>query len=155
MTTPRVKPPKRLGRRVSLDASEAVEPSLAKQSFKAECDINNIMDKYKRAGVIGFQDNMKQGRFADLTNAGDYHLSLNKVLDAQRAFDALPSGVRSAFQNDPSLMLEFVADPANLDRAIELGIAKPREAAPAAAPGAPGGAPPAGGPQGSGAPKSP
>ena len=40
-------------------------PSLTKQSFKDECNINNIMSKYMKDGLIGHV-NKHQGRYDDL-----------------------------------------------------------------------------------------
>jgi len=97
------------------------KPTMAKQSHKAECDINNIMKNYSKTGVIQHARDV-QGSYGDFTGVADYHESMNKVIEAQSAFMNLPSKIRRRFGNDPALFLEFVNDPSNLEEAVELGI---------------------------------
>ena len=56
---------------------------------------------------------------------------MNAVREASEGFMELPAKLRAQFDNDPQLFLEFVADDANRDKAVELGLIK----APAADPG--------------------
>lgn len=95
--------------------------SLTKQSFKDECDINNIMNKWVKNGILTHVSRY-QGRYEDLSGAQDYHTSLNQVIAAQEAFETLPATIRSRFQNDPGEFLSFVSDPANLNEMKELGL---------------------------------
>lgn len=111
--------------RGGVDCSEAVMPSMTKQSFKDECDINNIMSRYIATGLIDFSRDVASGRYVDLTTVDDFHSSMDKVAKAMEAFDALPANIRSAFHNNPAELLEFVSDPNNAQRAIDLGIATP------------------------------
>lgn len=122
------------------------KPTMAKQSFKDECDINTIMGKYQKTGLIEHVQKV-QGAYGDFTSVQDYQLSLNQVIEAQEAFDALPSKIRKRFNNDPAHLMAFMGDPANIEEAITLGLAEftpiPQpEAAPAASE-APAGADPA------------
>lgn len=105
------------------------EPSLAKQSFAAECDINRIMAKAQKTGIITHFNN-HQGDYTDLPDATDYHEAMNAILAANERFADLPSSVRSRFHNDPANLLEFVANPDNLEEAVSLGLAAPREQLP-------------------------
>lgn len=97
------------------------ETTMAKQSFAGECDINTIMAKYERTGLIDHV-NKVQSAYGDFTSVQDYQLCLNQVIEAQDAFDELPSRVRERFANDPSRLMEFVQDEANYDEAVKLGL---------------------------------
>lgn len=48
--------------------------------------------------------------FGNFLNVGDYQTALHKVMDAQQAFDQLPSEVRNKFHNDPSKLIGFLKD---------------------------------------------
>lgn len=95
------------------------------QSFQAECDINNIMARYKATGLI---EHVKShnGDYSDLLSAVDYHSAMNEVIAAQDAFDSLPSAVRAKFSNSPAEFLAFADDPQNFDEMVNLGLAKAR-----------------------------
>jgi len=99
------------------------KPTMAKQSFQAECDINNIMKKYQNTGVIEHVQKT-QGAYGDFSTHTDYHDSVNRVNAANEAFLQLPSKVRKAFDNNPGNMLAFLDDPANYDEAVRLGLVK-------------------------------
>lgn len=104
-------------------------PSRTKQSFLAECDINNIIRQYSQTGVIThISAKASQGVYADLPDTIDFQESMNTVVKAQEAFASLPAAVRARFANEPSLFLEFMADPANLEEARKLGLLKAAQA---------------------------
>lgn len=108
----------------------SVEPSLTKQEFKDECDINFIMARYEATGVV---EHLAAGtpKYGDFTDVPDYHQAMNTVIQAESLFSALPAKVRERFANDPSQMLDFLRDPANRDEAIELGLVdRPKPAEP-------------------------
>lgn len=101
------------------------EPSLTKQSFKDECDINNILKKYKRALGAEFLDQYQgflDGKFEDVSAGVDYRTALHQISEADAAFEAMPAGLRARFDNDPGLLLDFLGDSRNRDEAIELGL---------------------------------
>ena len=100
------------------------EPSLAKQSFKNECDINQLMRKYQKTGVIEHL-NTHQGDYGNFIGFEDYQISLNRILEAEDAFSTIPSEIRNKFSNDPAKFLEFVQNPANLAEMQEMGLANP------------------------------
>lgn len=108
-----------------IDFSDTV--SLTKQSFRKESEINNILARYAKTGVIEHA-NKYEGHYGDFTNVTDYQTSLNAVYRAQEEFMSLPSSIRSEFKNDPAQFLAFVTDENNRDKAIEMGlIPKPIE----------------------------
>lgn len=98
------------------------KPTRMQQSQVAATDVNLIMSRYLKSG--GSLRNLPDpvGMYADLTSVSDLQHSLNTVLDAQRAFDALPSNLRARFQNDPVQLVSFLEDPSNKPEAITLGL---------------------------------
>ncbi len=96
-------------------------PSETKQSFQDETDINNVLAKYQKTGLI---DHVRDhgGVYADMPGYDDFHHAMNVVTDAQQMFNDLPATVRRRFGNDPSEFLEFVADEGNRDELIKLGV---------------------------------
>lgn len=107
------------------------EASMTKQSFKEECDINNIIRQFSATGIVThINEKAAQGDYVDLPDPLDYQESLNIVIAAQASFDGLPSSVRNRFGNDPTQFLAFLADPANQDEAIRLGLATDNRPAP-------------------------
>lgn len=101
-----------------------VPPSMTKQSFVEECDINNVLREYSQSGQLRhISQRAEQGMYTDLPDNTDFQEALNIVLEGQKAFDSLPAKVRNRFNNDPAAFLEFMADPANQDEAIKLGLA--------------------------------
>ena len=77
------------------------EPSLTKQSFQNECNINSIMKKWEKTGLLS-HSRSSQPRYGDFSNVTDYQSALNAVSDAQDAFMELPAQVRARFANDPA-----------------------------------------------------
>ncbi len=102
------------------------QPSRTVQSQKDSTDINKIMDKYHKTGMITHLQ-QKQGQYVDLSSLGDYQHSLQTVIDAQAAFMTLPSTVRKKFANDPQELLTFLSNPQNKEEAITLGLIQKSE----------------------------
>ncbi len=109
----------------------------AKQSFKDECDVNNIMKRYARDGLL---DHVKAfgGDYADVAGVGTFHENCEAVLRARGMFDSLPAAIRSKFRNDPGEFLAFANDEENAEEMRELGLLPPeRPEEPAVEPKAP------------------
>lgn len=121
---------------------EFPEQGRTKQSFKAECDINNIMRRFQQTGVI---DHLSQRKpmFGDMPNM-DFQGAMAIVVEARERFAELPSAVRDRFANDPGRLLEFIQNPENTEEAIKLGLMERRDGA-AKAPAAPSPVSPTGG----------
>ena len=98
------------------------EPSLTKQSHRDECNINVIMDKYNQTGVLSHL-NGAQPTYGDYSNVESYGDALGIVQRADAHFMSLPSDVRQHFNNDPQQLLDFISDPQNHEKAVELGLA--------------------------------
>lgn len=98
------------------------EPSLTKQQFKDESDINLILKKFEKTGLIGYL-NENPVSYADVSELGSYQDALSIVMAAQELFNNLPSAVRDRFANDPSKFVEFAENPANGQAMIDMGLA--------------------------------
>ena len=125
-----------------------------KQSFKEECDVNNIVNRWLKSGLMP-SANVVPAQFLDVSEIPDYQTSLNLVNQANAMFANLPANVRDRFDNNPAKLLSFVQDKSNLEEAINLGLCERREPSTGAAerPQGAGGAAPVGGSQApSGAP---
>lgn len=99
-------------------------PSRTHQAHKEECDINRIMRRYAKTGVIEHV-NRYQGRYGDFTQVPeDYESALDHVQQAEDMFMSLPSSIRKRFDNSPGEFLSFASDPDNADAMRELGLSR-------------------------------
>lgn len=97
------------------------EESRTKQSFRDQVNINKIIAKYQRTGMIEHV-NSQAPIYGDASIVDSYQRSLEVVAQAEAAFAALPAEIRSKFENDPVKLMEFLADDANREEAIKLGL---------------------------------
>jgi len=113
--------------RTKWDRSKIVAPSggelRTKQSFKDECDVNNIMAKYRKTGVLPslIRANPVYGDFA---NPVDFQEAHNLIILANEQFAALPALARERFNNDPAKFLEFCTNKANKEEMGRMGLLK-------------------------------
>lgn len=115
-------------RRVTVDFDPVNEPSLTKQSFKDDCDIDTIVSRY--IGVGGSINSLPDFRpdavdNLDLPTVSSYHEAMNVVAEANNAFSNVPAKVRRRFDNDPAQFVDFVSNPENFDECVKLGLATP------------------------------
>jgi len=96
--------------------------SRTKQEFVNECDINNIIKRYRVTGLM--RQLPLEPMYGDFTNIPSYQESLNVVIRGQEAFARLPSDIRTKFDNDPARFLEFMSNPENQEEIYKLGLAK-------------------------------
>ena len=101
-------------------------PGRTKQSFKKECDINEILKQFTKTGLITHVKK-HHGFYDDFTSASDYHSALNQIADAQAMFLTLPAQLRAQFDNDPAKFLDFVHDPDNEDEMREMGLLEKKQ----------------------------
>ncbi len=126
--------------------------SRTKQSMREESDINIIMARYEKTGLIEHV-NKYGGQYADMPDDVEFHSAMNLVTEAQQTFADLPAGMRDRFRNDPEEFLEFLSNPENRDEMVELGFLPPPAPEPVVEekpldPGAPAPASPASPPEG-------
>lgn len=119
-----------MGKRVQIFFDK---PTMTKQAFRDECNVNTIMRKYQKTGLLPHVDAHK-GFYGDFTDVQDYQTSLNQVMAANDMFGSLPSSLRARFGNDPAQFLHFVGNPANRDEMRSLGLLKEVVSAPNVAP---------------------
>ena len=100
---------------IELDPESRVE-----KSHKHEVNINTIMAKARKG--IPIPVSRGGGMYGDFTGAMDYHSTLQRIDEAMDMFAALPASIRSRFQNEPGQLIEFLSNPENEDKAIELGL---------------------------------
>lgn len=101
---------------------ETGEETQVKQSFKDECDINVIVERNKKTGMI---THVRQGEpmFGDFAEISSYEESLQTVIAAENAFAELPAAIRDRFMNNPAEFVRFANDPSNQDAMVEMGLA--------------------------------
>lgn len=95
--------------------------SRTKQSFKEECDINTIVERFG----IGYDipaGGIPAEAFGDFSDSADFHTLVNRLAVAREAFDMFPAPVRARFDNDPEKLVGFLSDDANRDEAERLGL---------------------------------
>ena len=100
------------------------EPSMTQQQFRDEADINNIMARYQKTGVLvdPLTQATRKPMFDDFSELGDFRDHQQAVIDAQEMFMELPSRLRARFGNDPAELLQWLSRPENKEEAIELGL---------------------------------
>lgn len=106
------------------------EPSMTRQEFKDECDINTIMSRYDQY-LADPMRSMREPVYYDFTEMPQTLMETMAVLQTgEAAFMSLPAQVRRTFDNDPVAFVEYASDPANLDQMRLWGLApeKPAEA---------------------------
>ena len=96
------------------------QPSLTKSEFKDECDINNVVKRALRTGVLPGVD--RQALYGDFSQVENYAEAQIKIAEAKSEFEQLPSGIKEKFDNDVTNLLDFVDDPENEAEAIKLGL---------------------------------
>jgi len=111
----------RIASRLSFIGAEV----MTKQCFKDECDINNIMAKYKRTGVLDHLAGQLP-TYGDFDSEATYQQALNQVIAAQESFDALPAHIRDRMNNDPGTLMAFMANADNQAEAERLGLVRKR-----------------------------
>lgn len=97
-------------------------PTLTKQAAKAECDINQILRKYVKTGLMT-HINEQSPQYGDFSNPPLYQDAMNRVIEAQKSFMTLPAAIRKRFNNDPAEFLEFVSQPDSLEELRKMGLA--------------------------------
>lgn len=97
-------------------------PTRTQQHFKDETDINKIIQRAITTGDTTVFTTTQRAQYYDVSAFEDYQAALDRVSDVEADFFSLPSKLRKEFDNDPERYVEFMADPSNVARAIELGL---------------------------------
>lgn len=100
-------------------------PSLTRQEFADECDINKLMAQYEKTGILPSNMNGSPPRYLDVSDVPDLPLALNLLNEATSAFMSLPATVRRDFDNDPVKFINFAENPENIEKMREWKLAPP------------------------------
>lgn len=111
--------------------TETPGKKIVQQHLKDRTDINKIMAKYQKTGLIEWtRKDPGNANYGDFSEVTDYQTALQQVMEAQEAFMTLPASTRKRFGNDPGQFLEFMSDDKNKEEAIKLGLIEPPKPAP-------------------------
>jgi hypothetical protein len=128
-------------------------PSMTRQEFADDCDINNLMKKYENQDIGAIMRKVGEPVYYDFQDYPPDMMSAMAVFkSAGEAFMTLPARVRREFDNDPAMFYDFASNPENISQMREWGLARPLETPPAATPAVPPVANPLGGSATGGAP---
>lgn len=113
------------------DATDIVnnEPSLTKQEFTDNADINIVMKRFGIDDGALLPQAADPRYYGDFTDATDLRESLDRTTNALERFNQLPAEIRRRFDHSPVELHRFIMDPANAEEAITLGLLH-RDAAP-------------------------
>lgn len=111
-------------------------PSMTRQEFAEDADINTIMARYERTGELPV--NRGEPLYLDLTTMpSDLQTAMAALQHAEDVFMQLPAVVRKEFDNSPEAFVDYASNPDNLGQMREWGLAPPAPVVDApAAPGA-------------------
>lgn len=102
------------------------EVSLTKQAFGDDCNINKIMARHMKTGLVEHV-NPREPMYGDFSQVNDFHSALERVTEAQEQFALLPSAVRNLVQNDPERLLQALTDPEETAMLAEAGLPMPED----------------------------
>lgn len=101
-----------------------LDASLTQQQFAEEADINTIVNRFLKTGVLPTPNTFPQ--YVDFEGIFDYQSAMNLVRAADESFMRMDAKVRARFNNSPQEFLDFFANPENTQEAIRLGLAIPQ-----------------------------
>lgn len=99
---------------------ECADDSLTIQSQAKDADINVIMERYTKTGLMPPLARLPS--FGDFDGISDYREAIHAVREADDLFMQLPAKVRSRFDNDPAEFAAFCSAPGNQLELAELGL---------------------------------
>lgn len=115
------------GIRNKLDCQLAIENGekiRVEQSHKAAVDINYIVAKH--AGDLELiSKNQELITFdMDTVPTNDFKEIQDIMIKATQAFESVPSNIRAQFNHSPAEYMDFIRNPANADKLVEMGLAE-------------------------------
>ena len=100
------------------------EGGRTRQEFADECDINVLLARYEKTGVLNHYASVEPV-YMDLSEVPDLQESLLVMREAERAFMTLPAIVRREFDNDAVKFLQYAQNPENIEQIREWKLAPP------------------------------
>lgn len=104
------------------------EPSMTRQEFAAECDINVLMAHYEKNAVLPPQ-NRREPQYFDASEVPDFREALDIAREAHDAFMRVPAIVRKELDNDVYRFVEYCQDEKNAENLRKWGLAAPAKVA--------------------------
>lgn len=102
-------------------------PSMTRQEFARECDINVLMAHYEKNAVMP-PVNGKEPAYFDASSVPDFREALDIAREAQEAFMRVPAATRKELDNDVHQFVDYASDPVNLPQMRKWGLAEPEKA---------------------------
>lgn len=99
------------------------KPSMTKQSLKDDADVNKIIKRYNKTGVLPNMNKL-EAVYGEITSQ-DLQEALNKVDASFEAFSEVPSDIRAQFGNDAGAFIDFATNPENLKQMQAWKLAPP------------------------------
>lgn len=121
-------------RKVTVDCTQ--DEDRAKQSFRDECDMNNIVSRINKTGFVPLeaQASLRRQIYGDFSQSPQSLEEAYAIVGrADAAFAALPAALRERFEG-PAGLLAFVENPDNLKEAHALGLIAKTQPSPISAP---------------------
>lgn len=119
--------------KVMLDCQKAIvdgEIIRVEQAHKDEVDINVIVQRHGHdMELIAKTAALTQFVYDDVSD-NDFEETMNLMIRAKDTFSNVPSKIRAQFDNNPAKFMDFVHNPENSDKLVEMGLANPPEPAP-------------------------
>lgn len=107
-------------------ATQDFGESMAQTSDMEDADINVIMAKYNRTGMMPSLN--MQALTGDFSDVGDFREAQERIREANEEFAKVPANLRKRFDNDPQKFIDFVLDDSNETELVKLGLRNKKEA---------------------------
>lgn len=107
--------------KIRLDFSDA--PSRTKSEFADDCNINNIVGKAMKTGIL--PSGNRKPLFEDFSMVSDYVDTQRTIAQAEQNFMQLDPTIREQFGNNVANLLDFIDNPENAEEAAAMGLIAP------------------------------
>ena len=99
-------------------------PSLTRQEFSEECDVNKIMARYQATGIL--PNSTKEPIYWDAARVpNNLQDAMASMMYANELFMQLGAPIRKEFDNDATRFVEFATNPENGAKLKEWGLTAP------------------------------
>ena len=105
--------------RVQTQIDSETNPPLTEQAHKPSCDVNHIINKCRATGLPDpHWTEQNYGEFEPV----EFQTAMDTLAKGQSAYEELPGHLRQKFRT-PMEYMEFVTNPENQQKLIDLGLA--------------------------------
>lgn len=95
---------------------------VTKQSMALESDVNAIVARYVQFGTLPVGGNGGRPMYGDFSDSMSLQEAMDRVIQAQSQFQALPAHIRDYCRNEPGRFLDLVFDPERRPELEKLGL---------------------------------